>query len=114
VLFDTGTHLTCLMEESRQKIHPHGPLGRYLHDYRLRSRNFQEPTKGFFDLGDIAALIDPACIKSEVVEAPGVEWDMTYQFKKTHGKILRIHDIDRDRTFTLLYRSLEQKGPRDK
>ena len=113
VLFDTGTHLTCPMEESAARIAPHGALGRYLHEYRFRAAYMQSPTKGFFDLGDIAALVDPAIIKSEVVDAPSVDWDYAYQHNRRHGKILRIHDIDRDRTFEMLYRKLAEKWPAD-
>lgn len=111
VLFDTGTRLVCPMEESAQKIAPQGPLGQFLHEYRYRREWFQSPDKGFFDLGDIAALVDPSCIKSEVVPAPGIEWDMTYLHDKPHGQLLRIHDIDRDRAFDLFYRKLAEAWP---
>lgn len=106
VLFDTGTHLSCPMEESGRTLRPHGALGRYLHDIRLRAKWYQSPTKGFFDLGDIAALVNPDLSKQEVVEAPSVNWDMLYDHGRTHGKILRIHDIDRDGTFKLLSEKL--------
>jgi hypothetical protein len=45
------------MEESRDRIQPHGELGRYLHDFRLTKPYYQSPRKGFFDLGDVAALV---------------------------------------------------------
>jgi hypothetical protein len=47
------------MEESEKTVRPHGELGRYLHDYRLTDDYFMEDKKGFFDLGDIAAMVDP-------------------------------------------------------
>ncbi len=102
VLFDTGTYLRCPMEESERTIRPYGELGKYLHDFRLRKKGFQSPTKGFYDLGDIAALVDPTLIYSETVDAPGINWDMLYDRSKAHGKMLRIYQIDRDRTFELL------------
>jgi purine nucleosidase len=106
VLFDTGTDLTMPMEESEQVIRPHGALGRFLHDIRLREPWYQEPTKGFFDLGDIAFLVDPTLARQEVVEAPTVGWDLDYDHERTHGEIVRVFDIDRDRTFDLLQRKL--------
>ena len=106
ILFDTGTYLTCPMTESEQRLKPCGELGKYLHEFRLRRPDFQSPKKGFFDLGDIAALIEPGLVKWEVVPAPNVNWDMLYQPGKGRDRIVRIHDIDRDGTFALLYRRL--------
>jgi inosine-uridine nucleoside N-ribohydrolase len=108
VLFDTGTHLYCPMSESKQHVRPHGQLGRYLHEYRQTREYFMSDRKGFFDLGDIAALLDPDIAQWEVTERPEVDWDLSYRFKGTQGKILRCYDIDRDKTFQLLYRKLAQ------
>jgi len=107
VLFDTGTHLYCPMEESEQ-FREYGELGRYLHDFRLKSRHYQRPSKGFFDLGDIAAIADPSVSSWEVVKCPEVDWDLSYRFKGTKGSILRCFDIDRDKTFALLRERLKQ------
>jgi purine nucleosidase len=106
VLFDTGTHLDCPMSESEKSVRPHGELGRYLHDYRLTSKYFMGEKKGFFDLGDIAGLLDPEIASWEEVACPEVDWDLTYRFKGTRGRILRCFDIDRDKTFKLLYTKL--------
>lgn len=108
VLFDTGTHLYTTMQESKDRLAPYGELGKFLHDYRYRSKWYQSPTKGFFDLGDIAALVNPTLVKHEVVGAPSVNWDMRYDHKKTHGKMLRLFDIDRDGTFELFYRKFKE------
>lgn len=107
VLFDTGTHLYCPMDESEQ-YRQFGPLGAYLHDYRLKSSAYQSPKKGFYDLGDIAALADPDLASWEVVDCPEVDWDLSYRFKNSKGSILRCKDIDRDKTFALLRKRLEQ------
>jgi purine nucleosidase len=106
VLFDTGTDLTCPMQESERRIRPHGALGAYLHEIRFRSPAWQAPNKGLFDLGDIAALVDPSLVAFEIVNAPSVQWDMLYDHKNTHGRMVRIFSIDRDRTFDLLERRL--------
>ncbi|UCF15646.1 MAG: nucleoside hydrolase [Phycisphaerales bacterium] len=105
VLFDTGTHLYCPMEES-VKYTSYGDLGRYMHEYRYESSYYQRPNKGFFDLGDIAVLVDPSLGSWEVVDCPEVEWDLVYKFKKTRGKILRCYDVNRDGTYALLDKKL--------
>ena len=65
--------------------------------------------KGYFDLGDIAALVDPDIAKWQVVKCPTVTQYMDYDFFKTNGKVLRCYDIDRDKTFELLYKSLQER-----
>ncbi|MCC7338484.1 MAG: nucleoside hydrolase [Pirellulaceae bacterium] len=107
VLFDTGTYLYCPMKESEQYVRPHGELGKYLHDYRLTSNYFMGEEKGFFDLGDIAALVDPELASWEVVACPEVDWDLSYRFKGSQGKIQRCFEIDRDKTFALFYKKLK-------
>jgi inosine-uridine nucleoside N-ribohydrolase len=109
VLFDTGTHLSCPMAFSEQFV-ACGPLGKYLHEYRFGSEYYRDPNKGFFDLGDIAALIDPDLATWEVVDCPEVNWDLAYRHKKTKGKILRCYDIDRGGTMDLLYSRLQAQG----
>jgi inosine-uridine nucleoside N-ribohydrolase len=106
VLFDTGTYLTCPMSESQQ-FTVCGELGRYLHQYRYESSWYQDPTKGFYDLGDIAALVDPNLASWEIVKCPDVDWDLAYKFNGTKGSILRCRDINRDRTFELFRRKLQ-------
>jgi len=107
-LFDTGTYLRCPMAQSEQNILPHGPLGRYLHEIRLRSPGHQHPDKGLFDLGDVASLVDPSLVEWEIAKAPRVDWDTSYDWKHDFGKILRIYQISRDRTFELLFRKLAE------
>ena len=106
VLFDTGTYLRCPMEESERSVASYGALGRYLHEYRYSSPGFMSPRKGFYDLGDIAALVDPSLACWEETQCPEVGWDLSYQFKGTLGSILRCYHVDRDRTFSLLYDKL--------
>lgn len=111
VLFDTGTDLVCPMDEARERIRPYGELGRYLYDIRLRSPAWQSPKKGMFDLGDVAVLVDPSLGKFETVAVPGVNWDMRYDHQRTHGRMIRIHSIDRDGTFGLLESKLKTAYP---
>lgn len=107
ILFDTGTYLRAPMDYTEQHIAPHGPLGAYLHAYRFRRDWYQSPTKGFFDLGDIAVLIDPSLTEWETVEVPEVTWDMLYHHSKKHGKMLRVYQIRTEPTFELLSDRLE-------
>ncbi len=107
ILFDTGTHLTCPMEESEKHVKPFGEIGQYLHEYRLTRDNFQKDTKGFFDLGDIAVLLDPEIALWQEVSCPEVDPDLSYRFMGTKGKILRCYYIDRDAAFQLFYNKLK-------
>jgi hypothetical protein len=67
-----------------------------------------------FDLGDMAALVDPELSSREVAECPEVDWDLDYEFKGTLGSILRCYHVDRDGTFALLYDKLRTDyGSRD-
>ena len=106
VLFDTGTYLRTPMEESERELKPSGPLGEYLHNFRSRHEGFRSPRKGFFDLGDVAILIDSSLGYSEVVDAPQVDWDMRYVHNRSHGRMRRVYQIDRDRTFALFHKHL--------
>jgi len=108
VLFDTGEYLRCPMAESAQFVAPYGELGNYLHAYRSREEWYASPRKGFFDLGDIAALVDPDLACWDVTQCPEVDWDLSYRFTDRLGSILRCYHIDRDRTFELLYEKLRE------
>ena len=114
ILFDTGTNLICPMTEAESRIEPYGGIGKYLVKIRReRDPQFSTPRKGIFDLGDIAFLINPDCAKVEQVNAPSIKEDLRYSFKNTHGKILRVADIDRDAVFRELYKRLEQRYSKD-
>jgi purine nucleosidase len=106
VLFDTGTYLRCPMEESATYVAPYGALGAYLHGYRTADPSFIDPKKGFFDLGDIAALLDPDIACWDITSCPEVDWDLSYRFRDTLGFIQRCYHVDRDATFGHLYHKL--------
>jgi purine nucleosidase len=108
ILFDTGTFLFIPMEETERRFLPLGPLGAFLHEFRKTNKYFQSPKKGFFDLGDIAALVDPASVRWEVTGAPAVDRDLRYDFTQKRGDIVRIYYVERDRTFDLLEQALRR------
>ncbi len=115
VLFDTGTYLRIPVEETARRFAPLGPLGAYLHEIRSRTPRYASPAKGFFDLGDIAALADPGCARWERVQAPGVDHDLRYDFTRKYGEIVHIYHVETDLSFNLLegaLRKLQATRPR--
>ena len=109
VLFDTGTQLSAgTLAESQTHVKPYGALGEYLYQYRLKREAWSGTAKGFFDLGDIAVLIDPTIGKWEELVCPTITPYMDYNLYKTNGKILRCYGVDRDKTFQLLYDKLKE------
>jgi inosine-uridine nucleoside N-ribohydrolase len=110
VLFDTGTHLRISMDKTEQHLRPRGALGEYLHEYRKTVHHWTTTGKGFFDLGDIAALADPNLAEWEEVDCPEVHWDLTYRFTGRLGRILRCYHIDCRRTFDLLFEAMRRFG----
>lgn len=110
VLFDTGAGLTMPMEESARRVGSVGNLGKFLHDIRKPSPYARRADKGMFDLGDIAALIDPVgTCQWEVAQAPSVRPDYHYDLSRTNGPLLRIFSIDREASFRLLDQSLARQ-----
>ena len=108
--FDTGTNLYASVEETEKHVAPTGKLGQYLHEYRFRHALFQDPSKGVFDLGDIAWMIKPELCKSEVIYAPTMDQMMFFDHTKTNGRMLRVYEIDRDGTWNLFYEKLRQNS----
>jgi inosine-uridine nucleoside N-ribohydrolase len=106
ILFDTGDHLKIDPAEDARRFGSLGPLGAYLQEIRQRSPSFMSPNKGIFDLGDIAALINPSAARWEKVNAPAVTQDLQYNFAKNYGEIVRIYFIDSEPAFQLLGESL--------
>jgi hypothetical protein len=93
----------------RRRVAPYGDIGAHLHRYRHERDRFADPDKGFFALGDVAALVDPTIATWEEVECPSIGWGLSYRFDGELGRILRCADVDRDRAFGLLYERLESR-----
>jgi inosine-uridine nucleoside N-ribohydrolase len=108
ILFDTGTYLRIPMEETGSRFAPISALGAYLHDIRRRRPQYMTPAKGFFDLGDIGAVVDPTTVRWEKVNAPGVDHDLRYDFSKNHGQIVRIYHVETKPVFDLLEDALRR------
>lgn len=108
ILFDTGTYLRMDPAESARKIGTLGPLGAYLQMIRHRKPEYMSPKKGFFDLGDIAALVDPSVVRWERTDAPDVLQDLRYDFTRNNGEIVRIYYVERKPTFKLLENALRR------
>jgi inosine-uridine nucleoside N-ribohydrolase len=109
VSFDTGTQITLTPDESSRRYAARGPLGAdlasILERYLVRTKAKQ---KGIFDLGDFAALIDPSCVKAERLDAPGVSDDLLYLPDRNHGPFVRLIDVDRERSLSLLEQALDR------
>ena len=102
VWFDTGTQLRLSMENGERYIAPTGPMGKFIHEYRYNHPHYQTLDKGFFDMGDIAWLIDPGVCKSEVVYVPAMDPFMYFNHGVQNGKMLRVYDIDNNAAWNML------------
>ena len=103
IWFDTGTKLVAPMSETERRLAPAGRLGAFLHDYRYRHESYQKETKGFFDLGDVAWLIEPSLCSSDVIPAPTLTRWMYFDHTRTHGRMRFVSKIDVRRTWELFY-----------
>jgi len=108
ILFDTGTYLRIHPEESARRFGPLGALGAYLQEIRQRKPHFLAASKGFFDLGDVAAIADPGCVRWERVNAPAVDQDLRYNFSRNYGEIVRIYHVETEAAFDLLEAALRR------
>ena len=108
VWFDTGTHLTIPYALSREVLRPLGPLGAFLHDFRDQEPWFARDDKGFFDMGDIAYLIDPGICAAEVSNVPKMDEHMFFDFTRPNGKMTRVHDIENDAAWNILFEKLRR------
>jgi inosine-uridine nucleoside N-ribohydrolase len=103
VWFDTGTALTLSMKDSEERLASLGELGRYLHDFRHRSEYFARSDKGFFDLGDIAWLIEPGLCREETIPAPKLERHCRFDSETPRGEMRRVFNIDPEPTWDLFF-----------
>jgi len=94
VWFDTGTQLTCPMQDTEKRLLPLGGLPAFLHEYRYRNPKYQDKNKGFFDLGDIAWIIQPGVCRAEVVDVPHMDWKMAFSHQGDLGQMLRVYEAD--------------------
>jgi inosine-uridine nucleoside N-ribohydrolase len=112
VLFDTGTYLRIENQVTRERLAVRGPVGAYLQDTREAKPVRQTLKKGFFDLGDVAWLADPALGSAERIEVPELRNDSSLDWKRTHGEALRVFQLEDRRVWELLFSALEKRYPR--
>ncbi|HUR38172.1 MAG TPA: nucleoside hydrolase [Planctomycetota bacterium] len=108
ILFDTGAQIVIPPADSERRLAPLGPLGAFLHQMRSRNSYVSGPKKGIFDLGDLAAFVEPGCVRWERVSAPAVTEDLSYDFSRPRGELIRITDIDPSRPVDLLEEALRR------
>jgi inosine-uridine nucleoside N-ribohydrolase len=90
VWFDTGQQITCPMSTTEGRLGTLAGLGSFLHEFRYRSPVFQSEDKGFFDLGDIAWMIDPSVCTNEICDVPHMDWAMVFRHSRDLGKMVRV------------------------
>lgn len=110
VWFDTGTNLVASFEDTEKHIATTGPLGRFIHEYRRNNPKWMTTSKGFFDLGDIAWMIEPELCISEIVPAPAMDQCMYFDHSKSNGNMLRIYDINNEATWKLFYGRMKENA----
>ncbi len=108
IWFNTGTTLCASMEETERRLLPLGEIGRFLHEYRNRDPIFMSDTKGFFDLGDIAWLIEPALCSYGPHAAPRLTRGLDFEFDQGERQMLLVDSIKAEPTWNLFYGYLER------
>ena len=108
VWFDTGTDLCMSFKDSKKRIAPLGKLGDYLHNFRLIHDYFMLSDKGFFDLADVAWMIDESLCESEIVKAPSMTQFMYFDHVKSNGNMLRVYGNKKDETWDLFIKRLSE------
>jgi len=109
VWLDTGTNLCRSFDQTARTLAPTGELGRYLHGFRRRNPCFMRDDKGFFDLADIAWMLQPALCRDEVVPAPTMDPAMFFNHERTHGMMRRVYAIENEPTWALLCDRLRRR-----
>jgi len=104
--FDTGTQLTCPMSVTEERLLPLGGLPAFLHEYRLRREHYQRDDKGFFDLGDIAWMMQPDVCRFDVVDVPRMDWKMAFRHDGDLGQMLRLSRISPQPVWDLFFARL--------
>jgi len=111
VWFDTGEPLVCSMETTAARLAPSGPFGAYLHAFRDRNPYYSNPRKGFFDVADIAWMIDPGLCTAETVGVPSMNWAMRFDHSRPNGEMLHVTKVRPEPTWDLFFERLG-RGPR--
>lgn len=105
--FDTGTKLSIPYEETARRLAPMCDVGRFLHEYRDRRPHFASPQKGFYDMGDIAWLLDPSLCTMQTVPAPQLRRHLEFDHTHTCGQMFRVTDIDVPGAWDLFFSKLK-------
>jgi len=107
VWFDTGTNITSSYSTTEEHVAPYGNLGKFIHNYRNNDPSWKTERKGFFDLGDVAWLIEPDICQVNVEKVMSMDHALRFNRDKDLGEMLRVHDIDCSRTWEILFSSFK-------
>jgi len=108
VWFDTGTHICADYLTTKKYLSTEGSLGTFLHSYRDTRVDFMSKEKGFFDLGDVAYLINPDICKTEILPTPSMTRWMYFDHNLTFGKMLRVSDIDVKEVWRIMFERIKR------
>lgn len=106
IWFNTGTSLCASMKETENRLLPLGEIGRFLHEYRFRDPIFQSGDKGFFDLGDIAWLLEPDLCTFRSHDVPRLTRWLGFEYEKSNRQMLLVESIQPEATWDLFFRRL--------
>ena len=59
-------------------------------------------------MGDIAYLIDPGICAAEVSNVPKMDEYMFFDFARPNGRMTRVHDIENDAAWNILFEKLRR------
>jgi hypothetical protein len=107
IWFDTGTYLRVSFEDTEKYVASTGSLGKFIHEFRKKRAQWMTNEKGFFDLGDIAFLINPDLCYREIVTAPSMSQNMYFSRTENNGKMMRVYEIKNEGTWQLFFDKLK-------
>ena len=114
--FHVGAQLRLSLPEMERWVRGKGTIGDYL--YHLYTHNPIHEQRGvtdtasrtwvIWDIINIAWLLNPAWVPSDLVPAPRLADDLTWQHPAGRHLMREAYDIDRDAIFRDFYRKLER------
>ena len=75
------------MHVTEKRLLPLGGLPALLHEFRHRNTYLQGEDRGFFDLADIAWMMQPEVCQEDVVDVPHMDWKMALRHDGDLGQM---------------------------
>ena len=111
--YGAASHLLTTTAELDRFARPHGAIGEYLADIFARHRRFEGEaelgrSKEVWDLAVTGYLVDPECAPLEILRAPGLSEELTWERREDGHEIGEARYVDRDRIFGDLFGKLAE------